>query len=291
VSLAIAMLSQDAQAQPTSTSRLYPIRSAHTMPPVPFTSAQWASCPAPKLANSKLEIKTQTAHGPWVPPPAAWPSAPLPCGTGAYETYPPPPASTFASARWASCPSAQAGEIKKNYRNFIFLHYNHYWSIRTLQIWHLMHTGDQFGAHGGHQGIKNLFPLSTLFSSTRSINHVFLNLVSLDHVCFINFSLSLFPSACFPQPYFPQLCPASLTFPQHHPHNQRISSLHLNYENYAQDIILSSQGFTMSGTFSTPILFRCKLDKRSKTASRHANTARLPLKTASQVPIQTHDSK
>jgi hypothetical protein len=257
--------------------------------PSPRHNGQAAQRPSWRIRNWKLKSKLHTAPGYRLPqpgPPRLCHVAPV-----RMKHTPPPPASTFASARWASCPSAQAGEIKKNYRNFIFLHYNHYWSIRTLQIWHLMHTGDQFGAHGGHQGIKNLFPLSTLFSSTRSINHVFLNLVSLDHVCFINFSLSLFPSACFPQPYFPQLCPASLTFPQHHPHNQRISSLHLNYENYAQDIILSSQGFTMSGTFSTPILFRCKLDKRSKTASRHANTARLPLKTASQVPIQTHDSK
>jgi hypothetical protein len=121
-------------------------------------------------------------------------------------------------------PSAQAGEINKNYRNFIFLHYNHYWSIRTLQIWHLMHTGDQFGAHGGHRAIQNLFPL----------NPILLN----------PFSQPCFPQPCFSRPcllrqpftqpisltllpftLFPSIVSCFPTFPQHNPHNQRISSL------------------------------------------------------------------
>ena len=82
---------------------------------------------------------------------------------------------------------------------------------------------------------------STLFSSTRflnlaALNHASLNPAYIASLNLVSISLQFSPASLDPV-YF-------LTFPQHHPHNQRISSLHLNYENYARDIILSSEGFT-----------------------------------------------
>ena len=58
---------------------------------------------------------------------------------------------------------------------------------------------DQFGAHGGHRGILNPFPLNPVFLNRASLSHVSLervslNLASLDPVFFVNCSLILFPS-------------------------------------------------------------------------------------------------
>jgi hypothetical protein len=199
VSLAIAMLSQDAQAQPTSTSRLYPIRSAHTMPPVPFTSAQWASCPAPKLANSKLEIKTQTAHGPWVPPPAAWPSAPLPCGTGAYETYPPPP--QLPPLPRLDGPAAPAPKPAKSKK-----------IIEILFSYTIITTGASEHFKYGTlctQGISSVHMVGTrvLRTSFRSQPY-FPQPVPSTMFSSTSFPSTMFASSTFPSAYFPQ--PASL---------------------------------------------------------------------------------
>jgi hypothetical protein len=116
-----------------------------------------------------------------------------------------------------------AGEIKLK---FHFLQYNNHHCLKTLRIRHLMNTGDQFSTHGGHRGIQigysDSLSAQPCFPQPASLNHVFLNPVSLEHVCFINCSLSLLPSACFPQPscmHFPITSPSA-------PHNQRISSLY-----------------------------------------------------------------
>jgi hypothetical protein len=126
-------------------------------------------------------------------------------------------ASPFAPAfaRWPAAPAPAPKPAKKKKTILISC------SLRTLHMWHLLHTGDQFGSHGGTGVFRTPFR-SPLFSSTGSLNHVFLNPVSLEHVCFINCSLSLLPSACFPQPscmHFPITSPSA-------PHNQRISSLY-----------------------------------------------------------------
>jgi hypothetical protein len=122
------------------------------------------------------------------------------------------PASPFASEQCASCPSAQAGEIK-NILKFYSLQYNH--CLETLRVCYLMHTASIW-----------LLSISLQFSPA-SLDPVYLNRASLKRVSLNLVSLDLFLrqlspqpislSACFPQPYFfPLFTFPHFTFPQHH---------------------------------------------------------------------------
>ena len=116
----------------------------------------------------------------------------------------------------ASCTSAGAQASIKRKSKFYFLAASEHFTCGT-------HCTEGISSvHMVGTGVFRTPFRSPLFSSTGSLNHVFLNPVSLEHVCFINCSLSLLPSACFPQPccmHFPITSPST-------PHNQRISSLY-----------------------------------------------------------------